>query len=150
MWVSGSSNWFTLDIVPIKGQQEKFLVYCLKNTECLSWSYSCLHANPLARSPGQVKIMIFFCWKNRKFSIWLLGKQVKKNKGKDWHGSWIHKYICYQYLSLLTLWVRIPLMVSCTRYIQHYVIKFVSDLRQVCGLVWVIRFLPPMKLADMI
>ena len=30
--------------------------------------------------------------------------------------------------------------------IQHYVIKFVSDLRQVCGFLWVLRFPPPIKL----
>ena len=27
--------------------------------------------------------------------------------------------------------------------IQHYVIKFVSDLRQVCGFLWLLRFPPP-------
>ena len=30
--------------------------------------------------------------------------------------------------------------------IQHYVIKFVSDLGQVFGFLWVVRFLPPIKL----
>jgi hypothetical protein len=30
--------------------------------------------------------------------------------------------------------------------IQHYVIKFVSDLRQVDGFLRVLRFLPPIKL----
>ena len=30
--------------------------------------------------------------------------------------------------------------------IQHYVIKFVIDLRQVDGFLWVPRFLPPIKL----
>jgi hypothetical protein len=30
--------------------------------------------------------------------------------------------------------------------IQHYVIKFVSDLRQVCGFLQVLRFYPPIKL----
>jgi len=30
--------------------------------------------------------------------------------------------------------------------IQHYVIKFVSDLRQVGGFLRVLRFLPPIKL----
>ena len=34
--------------------------------------------------------------------------------------------------------------------IQHNVIKFVSDLRQVGGFLLVIRFSPPMKLAAMI
>ena len=30
--------------------------------------------------------------------------------------------------------------------IQHYVIKFVSDLRQVGGFFWVLWFLPPIKM----
>ena len=30
--------------------------------------------------------------------------------------------------------------------IQHYVIKFVSDLRQDDGFLWVLRFPPPIKL----
>ena len=30
--------------------------------------------------------------------------------------------------------------------IQYYVIKFVSDLRQVCGFLRVLRFPPPIKL----
>ena len=30
--------------------------------------------------------------------------------------------------------------------IQHYVIKFVNDLRQVGGFLWVLRFPPPLKL----
>jgi hypothetical protein len=30
--------------------------------------------------------------------------------------------------------------------IQHYVIKFVSDLRQVGGFLWVLWFPPPIKL----
>jgi len=34
--------------------------------------------------------------------------------------------------------------------IQHYVIKFVSDLRQVGGCLHVIRFPPPLKLTSMI
>jgi hypothetical protein len=32
------------------------------------------------------------------------------------------------------------------RGVQHYVIKFVSDLRQVSGLLWVLRFPSPIKL----
>ena len=34
--------------------------------------------------------------------------------------------------------------------IQHYVIKFVSDLRQVKGFLWVLWFPPPIKLTVMI
>ena len=34
--------------------------------------------------------------------------------------------------------------------IQYYVIKFVSDLLQVAGFLWVLRFPPPIKLTAMI
>ena len=34
--------------------------------------------------------------------------------------------------------------------IQHYVIKFVSDLQKVCGFLWVIHFPPPIKFPAMI
>ena len=34
--------------------------------------------------------------------------------------------------------------------IQHYVIKFVIDLRQVSGFLWVLQFSPPIKLTAMI
>ena len=34
--------------------------------------------------------------------------------------------------------------------IQHYVIKFVSDLRQVSGFLWAFRFPPQIKLTAMI
>ena len=34
--------------------------------------------------------------------------------------------------------------------IQQYVIKFVSDLQQVCGFLRVLRFSPPIKLTSMI
>jgi len=37
--------------------------------------------------------------------------------------------------------------VHCEVYsIQHYVMQFASDLRQVGGFLWVLRFLPPIKL----
>jgi len=32
------------------------------------------------------------------------------------YGNWINNFLCNQCLSPLTLWVRIPLMVRCTRY----------------------------------
>ena len=45
----------------------------------------------------------------------------------------------------------VPITINVVRLnevytIQHYVIKFVSDLRQVGGFFWVFRFPPPMKL----
>jgi hypothetical protein len=41
------------------------------------------------------------------------------------------------------LWVRIPLGEEYS--IQYYVIKFVSDLRQVGGFLWVLWFPPPIN-----
>jgi hypothetical protein len=32
--------------------------------------------------------------------------------------------------------------------VQHYVIKFVSDLQQVSGFLWVLWFPPPIKLTE--
>jgi DNA-directed RNA polymerase subunit RPC12/RpoP len=58
--------------------------------------------------------------------------------------SYVNKlpYLCNRCLSPLMLWVRILLK----RGVQHYVIKFVSDLRQVGGFLGSLRFPPPIKL----
>jgi hypothetical protein len=59
-------------------------------------------------------------------------------RGLSWsssYGTWIYNYLCNQCLSSLTLCVQ----ARCT-IIQHYVIKFVSDLRQVGGFLRVLRF----------
>jgi hypothetical protein len=58
-----------------------------------------------------------------------------------WYGSWIYNYLCYQWLSLLTV-------VSSNRahgevYSIQHVIKFVSDVRQVGGFLRGLRFPPP-------
>jgi hypothetical protein len=64
-------------------------------------------------------------------------------QGPWWsYGSWIYNYLCNQCLSPLMLWVRI----LSGRCVQHYVIKFVSDLRLVSGFLWVLQFPPPIKL----
>ena len=55
----------------------------------------------------------------------------------------IHNYPCNQCLSLLKFWVRTTFMVYS---IQHYVIKFISDLRDVGGFLRVFCFPPPIKL----
>jgi len=59
-------------------------------------------------------------------------------------GSWIYNYLCNQYLSPLMLWD------PSGRGVQHYVIKFVSDLRQVGGFLRVLQFPPPIKLTSTI
>ena len=59
------------------------------------------------------------------------------------HGSWIYNYLCNQCLSPLNLWVRTPLRRGVLN--KHYVIKFVSDLRQVGSFFRVLRFPPPIN-----
>ena len=55
-------------------------------------------------------------------------------------GSW--NYLCNQYLFTTNVVSSNPVQA-----IQHYVIKFVSDLQQVGGF---LRFLPPIKLTTTI
>jgi hypothetical protein len=62
----------------------------------------------------------------------------------------IYNYLCNQCISPLKLRVRIPLSSGEVYSIQRYVIKFVSELRQVGGFLWVLRFHPPIKLTAMI
>ena len=71
------------------------------------------------------------------------------SRGPSWpwsEGSWIYNYLCNQCLSPLMFWVRTPF--NEVYSIQHYVIKFFSDLRQVGGFLRFLRFPPPIKLTD--
>ena len=54
------------------------------------------------------------------------------------YGSWIYNYLCNQCLTPLT-WVQTRSCAVCS--IQHYVIKFFSDLWQVGGFLRVLGFL---------
>ena len=68
----------------------------------------------------------------------LLTFRTGHKQGLLWsHGSWICNYLCNQCLSLLMLWVQIPL--------RQGVMKFVCDLQQVGGFLWVLRFPPPIN-----
>jgi hypothetical protein len=61
--------------------------------------------------------------------IWLFAV-IKWGPSWSWsYGSWIYNYLCNQCLSPLKLWVR-PVRVEVYS-IQHFVIKFVSNLWQV-------------------
>ena len=65
------------------------------------------------------------------------------------HRNKTSSYFCFPANILLInikLWVRIPIMARCTWY-NIYVVKFVSDLRQVSGFLRVLRFPPPIKLS---
>jgi hypothetical protein len=64
------------------------------------------------------------------------------------YGSWIYNFLCNQCISPLMLWFE-------SRWgevysIQHYVIKFVSDLQQVSGFLKVLPFPPSIKQTAMI
>jgi len=61
------------------------------------------------------------------------------------YGSWLYSYLWNQYLSQLT-YVSLNPVHGDASSMQHYVIKFVSDLRQVSGFLRVLRFSPPIQL----
>jgi hypothetical protein len=80
-----------------------------------------------------------------KFHVFLIGfimlkvYLIDRVRVQSWsYGSWIYNYLCNQCTSPLMLWVRIRF--DEVYLIQHYVIKFVSDLRQVSNFLWVLRF----------
>ena len=65
--------------------------------------------------------------------------------GPSW--SWSYGSLIYN----ATYMQSVPIIInvvssSAAQAIQHYVIKIVSDLRQVGGFLWVPRFTPPIKL----
>jgi hypothetical protein len=63
------------------------------------------------------------------------------------YGSWIYNYICNQCLSTIKLVSSNPTQ-GVMYFVQHYVIKFVSELSQVGGFLRVLRFALPIKLTD--
>ena len=77
---------------------------------------------------------------------------IKFVRGQSWswsHGSWIHVQLPMQSVAITSKVVSsnsIQVEVYRNYSIQHYVIKFVSDLRQVGGFLLALRFLPPIKL----
>jgi uncharacterized membrane protein YjjP (DUF1212 family) len=63
------------------------------------------------------------------------------------------KFLCDQCLILMSVIPIIPLIPifrAMVYLIQHYVIKFVSDFRQVCGFLRVLKFPPLIKLTTTI
>jgi hypothetical protein len=83
--------------------------------------------------------------KQKKHYIGIYHLLISDFKGPSWpwcYGSWIYYYQFNQWLSPLTLWVRILIRGRCT--------TFVSDLRKVGGFLQVLRFPPPIKLTTTI
>jgi hypothetical protein len=73
----------------------------------------------------------------------------KPNQGSPWlwsYGSWIYSYLFNQCLFITTEVLSSNSAHGEVYSIQHYEIKFVSDLRQVGGFLRVLRFPPQMKL----
>ena len=62
-----------------------------------------------------------------------------------WHGSWIYNYLYNQYPSTTNVVLSHPVHGE-VHSIQHKVIKFVSDMRQVGSFSGYIRFPQPIKL----
>ena len=94
-----------------------------------------------------IKVKILFCGGSHlripiHINIIYFARNHPMILGPSWsYGSWIYNYLCDKCLSPLKLWVWTLFMLRCT--IQHNVIKFVSDLRQIGGF---LRFPPSIKL----
>jgi len=75
---------------------------------------------------------------------------IKFVRGQSWswsYGSWIHVQLPMQSVAITSKVVSSnPIQVYGDYSLQHYVIKFVSDFRQVGGFLLALRFLPPIKL----
>ena len=70
--------------------------------------------------------------------------------GCDHMGSWIYNYLCNYLVPINTNVVSLNPAHAEVYSIQHYVIKFVSDLRQVSDFLLIPRFPPPIKLTALI
>jgi hypothetical protein len=75
--------------------------------------------------------------------LWQHGYPIKC-EGLSWsYGSWIYSYLCNLSVPITTYVVSSIPTHGEVYSIQYYVIKFVSDLRQVTGFLHVLRFPPP-------
>ena len=66
------------------------------------------------------------------------------------YSSWIYNYLFVQSMPITTKVLSSNPAHGKMYSIQHYVIKFVGDLRKVGGFLWVLRFPPPIKLTSLI
>jgi hypothetical protein len=108
-----------------------FLILALHSRHCFLFLHCILGNVSYCSWCHETSVCFLFnCWKI--ISLY--------DKGTSWpwsYGSWIYNYLCNQCLSM-----RILIRAS----VQHYVIKFVSDLQQVGGFLWVLQFPPSIKL----
>ena len=78
--------------------------------------FHALKFNPYTPTNGQINFnceaKIMFGSSNLTFSI----RDILRPSWSWLYGSWIYNCLCNEYLSTLTLWVRIPFMTRCTRY----------------------------------
>ena len=68
-------------------------------------------------------------------------------QGSSWsgfYGSWINNYLCKS-VPITTKVMSSKPVHGEVYWIQHYAINFVSDLRQIGGFLWVLRFPQPIK-----
>ena len=98
--------------------------YCRNESYALSSISLFKSHGDLARSDSILDLnllSVFFTIKMSYNNIYIFIMSVCVYVGPSWswsYGSWIYNYmyLCNQYLSPLTLWIRIPLMARCTRY----------------------------------
>jgi hypothetical protein len=87
---------------------------------------------------GGENVIIYPCHGQKGNQEWLYREVIFHTS------SYFHRYL--QSVSITTKVVRSNPVHGEVYLIQHYVIKFVSDLRHVCGFLQVLWFPPPIKL----
>jgi hypothetical protein len=102
-------------------------------------TFNIIRTNTISIDDIKTKCVVVL-YRNFTFSTRLSGRR----RGRDRMVVGFYNYLCNQCLSPLTLRVRIR--TNEVYAIEHYVIKFVNDLRQVGGFLLVLRFPPPIKL----
>jgi hypothetical protein len=78
----------------------------------------------------------FYWWRKQEYPV----------KTTDLYGNWIYNYLPVQSVPITTDVVSSNPTHGKVYQMEHYVIKFVNDLRQVSGFHWILLFPPPIKL----
>ena len=93
----------------------------------LIFNFKCINVDQSMFLSMQVKCTLF----DKHLPVWYNIAFIVIPITWPWsYGSWIYNYLYNQCLSLLKMWVRTPAHGEVYS-IQHYAIKFVSELRQI-------------------
>jgi hypothetical protein len=135
-WYNGVCPIFRRSDSPMSQSPEYIVVFIYSRNLCRSWmewliylkvtknrysSYLATTIQPYHQTSCNIEQQMYctmLTWYNGVCPIFRRSDSPKALSNSDiWlYGSWIYNYLCNQFLSPPKLWVRILLMVRCTRY----------------------------------